>query len=195
MKNCSLFLIGFVFMSLTIILGQFKTQASDVVAYTTEDVVSTTNEDTIITEDVVEEVNVETDNNVYTPWKLVAEDVVATVYNAVPGQCDSTPNLTASGFKLDLNNVEGHRVIAMERTFRAALGLKYGDVVKIEGCGKYDGVWQIQDVMNKRFAGQHKIDLLVDRSVRLGKWTNVKMYVLNDKSLTDIFKKDMLPSL
>lgn len=146
-------------------------------------------------EEIVEEVEVKTDNNVYTPWVLAASDVVTTVYNAVAGQCDSTPNYTASGFKLNLKDVESHRVIAMERTFMKELGLKYGDVVKIEGVGKYDGIWQIQDTMNKRFAGQHKIDLLVDRSVRLGKWTNVKLYVLADRELTDIFKENLAPSI
>lgn len=138
---------------------------------------------------------VNTDNNVYTPWVLVASDVVTTVYNAVPNQCDSTPNYTASGFKLDLTNVAAHKIIAMERTFMKELGLKYGDVVKIEGTGKYDGVWQIQDTMNKRYAGQHKIDLLVDKSVKLGKWYNVKLYVLADKELTEFFKKDFASSL
>lgn len=146
-------------------------------------------------EEIVEEVEVKTDNNVYTPWVLAASDVVTTVYNAVAGQCDSTPNYTASGFKLNLNDVESHRVIAMERTFMKELGLKYGDVVKIEGVGKYDGIWQIQDTMNKRFAGQHKIDLLVDKSVKLGKWYNVKLYVLADKELTKVFKENLSPSL
>ena len=55
-------------------------------------------------------------------------------------------------------------------------GLKYGDVVKIEGTDKWDGVWQIQDTMNKRFAGQHKIDILVPNNIKLGKWSNVKVY-------------------
>lgn len=152
------------------------------------------NSNDIITE--VENDNVvNTDNNVYTPWVLVASDVVTTVYNAVPNQCDSTPNYTASGFKLDLTNVAAHKIIAMERTFMKELGLKYGDVVKIEGTGKYDGVWQIQDTMNKRYAGQHKIDLLVDKSIKLGKWTNIKLYVLADKELTEFFKKDFASSL
>ena len=152
------------------------------------------NSNDIITE--VENDNVvNTDNNVYTPWVLVASDVVTTVYNAVPSQCDSTPNYTASGFKLDLTNVAAHKIIAMERTFMRELGLKYGDVVKIEGTGEYDGVWQIQDTMNKRYAGQHKIDLLVDKSIKLGKWTNVKLYVLADKELTEFFKEDFASSL
>lgn len=152
------------------------------------------NNNDIITE--VENDNVvNTDNNVDTPWVLATSDVVTTVYNAVVAQCDSTPNYTASGFKLNLKDVESHRVIAMERTFMKELGLKYGDVVKIEGTGKYDGIWQIQDTMNKRFAGQHKIDLLVDKSVKLGKWYNVKLYVLADKELTEFFKKDFASSL
>lgn len=128
-------------------------------------------------------------------WKLVANDVHATVYNAEPGQCDADCGRTASMFRLNLNDVGSHRIIAMERTFMASLGLKYGDVVKIEGTGKYDGVWQIQDTMNKRFAGQKKIDILVPKSNGLGQWTNVKMYILNNPQKTEEYKQDMAPQL
>lgn len=109
-------------------------------------------------------------------WTLLADDVKATVYNAVPSQCNSKPNVTASMFKLNLKDVLSHRIIAMERTMMKEYGLKYGDVVKIEGTGTWDGVWQIQDTMNKRFAGQHKIDILVPNNIRLGKWDGVKVY-------------------
>lgn len=128
-------------------------------------------------------------------WKLVANDVYATVYNAEPGQCDADCGRTASMFRLNLNDVGSHRIIAMERTFMASLGLKYGDVVKIEGTGKYDGVWQIQDTMNKRFAGQKKIDILVPKSNGLGQWANVKMYILNNPQKTEEYKQDMAPQL
>ena len=128
-------------------------------------------------------------------WKLAAKDVIATVYNAEPKQCNADCGRTASMFKLNLNDVGSHRIIAMERTFMASLGLKYGDVVKIEGTGKYDGVWQIQDTMNKRFAGQKKIDLLVPKSDGLGQWDNVKLYILNNPNNTDNYKKDMAPQL
>ena len=134
----------------------------------------------------------ETSNNI---WKLAANDVIATVYNAVPGQCDDDCDTTASMFKLNLNNVMAHKIIAMERTFMKELGLKYGDVVKIEGAGKYDGEYQIQDTMNKRFAGMHKIDILVPNNIKLGKWNNVKLYILKDKSLTPTIKANMAPSL
>ena len=129
------------------------------------------------------------------PWKLAASDVIATVYNAVPSQCNNDFGTTASMFRLNLHDVSSHRIIAMERTFMKELGLKYGDVVRIEGTGKYDGEYQIQDTMNKRFAGMHKIDILVPDNVRLGKWNNVKLYVLKDKNLSSKIKDKMAPSI
>lgn len=126
-------------------------------------------------------------------WQLVAENVVATVYNAAHGQCDSDPSHTASMFKLNLKDVYSHKIIAMERTFMNDLGLKYGDVVKIEGTGKWDGVWQIQDIMNKRFAGQKKIDILVPNNIKNGKWNNVKLYTLSNKENTYIYTYNMAP--
>ena len=136
-------------------------------------------------------------NNVFNSmeWKLVANDVIATVYNAEPKQCNGDYGRTASMFKINLNDVKSHKIIAMERTFMASLGLKYGDVVRIEGTGKYDGVWQIQDTMNKRFAGQKKIDLLVPKSDGLGQWNNVKLYILNNPNHTENYKNDMAPQL
>ena len=124
-------------------------------------------------------------------WKLADTKTIATVYNAVPAQCNGDFGNTASMFRLDLYNVLSHRIIAMERTFMAELGLKYGDVVYIEGTGKWDGVWQIQDTMNKRFAGQHKIDILVPEDIKYGQWDNVKLYTLKDKTLTDSYKSNM----
>ena len=119
--------------------------------------------------------------NNYGRWKLVSDDTLATVYNAVPAQCNKDVVHTASMFKLNLADVLSQRVIAMERTFMAELGLKYGDVVYVEGTEKWDGPWQIQDTMNKRFAGMHKIDILVPRNIRVGKWNGVKISVPADQ--------------
>lgn len=126
-------------------------------------------------------------------WVLVAENVEGTVYNAVPDQCDEDPLYTASMFRLNLDDVYSHRIIAMERTFMKDLNLKYGDVVKIEGTGKWDGIWQIQDTMNSKFAGQKKIDFLVPEDIKLGKWSEIKLYSLSDKSNTNIYKNNMAP--
>ena len=119
--------------------------------------------------------------NKFGNWKLVSDDTIATVYNAVPSQCNNDGIHTASMFKLNLGNVLSQRVIAMERTFMKELGLKYGDVVYVEGTEKWDGPWQIQDTMNKRFAGMHKIDILVPRNIRTGKWSGVKISVPADR--------------
>lgn len=128
-------------------------------------------------------------------WKLADTKTIATVYNAVPAQCNGDFGHTASMFRLDLYNVLSQRVIAMERTFMKKLGVKYGDVVYIIGTGKWDGVWQIQDTMNKRFAGQHKIDILVPENIKYGQWDNVNLYVLKDKSMTNTYKSQMAPQI
>ena len=119
-------------------------------------------------------------------WKLVSDDTLATVYNAVPQQCNNDVVHTASMFKLNLADVLSQKVIAMERTFMQELGIKYGDVVYVQGTGQWDGPWQVQDTMNKRFAGMHKIDILVPRNIRHGKWENVKISVpVDDKTATN----------
>jgi hypothetical protein len=128
-------------------------------------------------------------------WEEVSKDALATVYNAVPGQCNKDVVHTASMFKLDLNDVLSQRVIAMERTYMRELGLKYGDVVYIEGTGKWDGPWQIQDTMNKRFAGMHKIDILVPRNIRSGKWNGVKISVPTSDKFKEDAKSMMAPSV
>jgi uncharacterized cupin superfamily protein len=139
--------------------------------------------------------NMPEETNQMADWKLVDNKAIATVYNAVPAQCNGDFGHTASMFRLNLNDVLSQRVIAMERTYMQKLGLKYGDVVYIEGTNGYDGVWQIQDTMNKRFAGQHKIDILVPNNIKYGSWDNVNLYVLKDKSLTDSYRSEMAPQI
>lgn len=111
-------------------------------------------------------------------WKLLCSDTEATVYHAVLAQCNNDVKNTASMFQLNLEDPESHKIIAMERTMMKQYGLKYGDLVKIEGAGSRDGVYQIQDTMNKRFAGKHKIDFLINLDSKIGKWNDVKVYKL-----------------
>lgn len=134
-------------------------------------------------------------NHLLKDWKLVDDTTLATVYNAIPAQCNGDFGHTASMFRLDLFDVLSQRVIAMERTFMAKLGLSYGDVVYIKGTGKWDGVWQIQDTMNKRFAGKHKIDILVPENIKYGQWENVKLYTLKDKNMTNTYRSKMAPQV
>ena len=131
-------------------------------------------------------------------WVEVCNDAIITVYNAKEAQCNNDVNHTASMFKLDLNNVGEHKIVAMERTFMKELGLKYGDIIKIVGTyrGAQDGIYQIQDTMNKRFAGQHKIDVLVPDSVTYGgtyPGKFAKIYILKDKNDSQKFLNLMAP--
>lgn len=131
-------------------------------------------------------------------WELAADDVIVTVYNATRGQCNNDPSHTASMFHLNMQNVGSHKIMAMERTFMRELGLKYGDVVKLEGTyqGLQDGVYQIQDTMNKRFAGKHKVDILVPNNIKYGgtaKGAKAKIYILKNPDDTAFFKADMAP--
>lgn len=131
-------------------------------------------------------------------WELAADDVIVTVYNATRGQCNNDPSHTASMFHLNMQNVGSHKIMAMERTFMRELGLKYGDVVKLEGTyqGLQDGVYQIQDTMNKRFAGKHKVDILVPNNIKYGgtaKGAKAKIYILKNPDDTAYFKADMAP--
>lgn len=110
-------------------------------------------------------------------WTLVSNHTTATVYNAVRSQCDSEPTYTASMMRIDPDNVSGLRVLAMERTMMKELGIRFGDIVRIEGTDTYDGIWQVQDTMNRRFAGQHRIDFLVPKEIKTGKWNKLSVYV------------------
>ena len=149
-----------------------------------------------VAEDATEMVDDTTNNKESKgPWQLVCGGAIATVYNAVAGQCNPDYGRTANMFRLNLKNPYSHRIIAIERTMMDKYGLEMGDVVYLEGVGKYDGVWQVQDKMNKRFAGQDKIDLLVNGDTKTGKWNNVKIYTLKDKSLTSQYKSELAPQL
>ena len=109
-------------------------------------------------------------------WELISSSTTATVYNAVPSQCNDDCMHTASMYEIKEQNIEKDRILAMERTMMSEFGIAYGDTVLVKGTGRYDGVWQVQDTMNKRFKGQHKIDFLVPNNIRHGKWTDVKVY-------------------
>lgn len=109
-------------------------------------------------------------------WILISTSTTATVYNAVPEQCGSNPTRTASGFKIDPARVSDLRILAMERTMMKRNGISYGDTVRVEGAGKYDGEWIVEDTMHSKYAGQDRIDFLVPEHIKTGLWRNVKIY-------------------
>ena len=137
-------------------------------------------------------------NTVGDDWVKITNDAVVTVYNAVPAQCNKDVQHTASMFRLDLEHPESHRIVALERTFMSKHGIEYGDLIYIKGThkGKQDGVYQVQDLMNKRFAGMDKVDVLVDHNTKFGgTWKDNKadIYVLK-KGVDDTqYRKGMAP--
>ena len=98
----------------------------------------------------------------------VDEKVTATVYNAVPAQTNSDPSHTASMFKLDLSNPYKHRIIAVSRDL--LIKFPMGTKVRVSGT-KYDGVYVVEDKMNKRY--KKRIDILINVDMKIGKWDNV----------------------
>ena len=103
--------------------------------------------------------------------------VTATIYHATPEQTDSTPHITASNKIIDLGNPLKHRWIAVSRDLEEK-GLTFGVKVCVTGAGNLDGIWTVQDRMNKRWS--HRIDFLVNQDMKGGKWENVRVEILND---------------
>jgi len=108
---------------------------------------------------------------------LAATYVTATIYHAVPAQTDSTPFVTASNSKIDPENPQGHRWIAVSRDLEEK-GFIFGAKVRITGTDGLDGIWTVQDRMNPRW--NHRIDFLVNQDMKGGKWENVRVEIIND---------------
>jgi 3D (Asp-Asp-Asp) domain-containing protein len=104
----------------------------------------------------------------------IFEYVTVTTYTATTNETDSTPLITASGFKLDSLNPAKHRIIAVSRDLKNKW--KFGTRVKILNAGIYNGIYHIQDVMNKRF--KNRIDILINSDGKHTKLENIKILKL-----------------
>lgn len=111
-----------------------------------------------------------------TDFPKMGEQVTATIYHAVEGQTDSTPFVTASGKHINPDNPAEHRWIAVSRDLEP-LGFVFGCKVMVTGADQMDGVYTVQDRMNKRWT--MRIDFLVNESMRGGKWENVTIQLLD----------------
>ena len=99
------------------------------------------------------------------------ETVTLTTYSPTEGETDATPHLTASGFKIDKNNPKRHRIIAVSRDLKKKW--PFGTKVRIKNAGKYNGVYTVKDVMNKRH--ENRIDILIGEDDKQTKIKNVKI--------------------
>lgn len=112
--------------------------------------------------------------NEYISSVAPSEVVTITTYSPTVEQTDSTPLITASGFKINESNPKRHRIIAVSRDLKRKY--KFGTKLRIKGAGKYDGTYTVRDVMNKRYT--KRIDILVDKKDKQTKVKKVKVYKL-----------------
>ena len=97
------------------------------------------------------------------PFVLKSMKLVSlSTYKADTAETDSTPLITASGFKLDSANPKKHRVSALSRDLKELFA--FGDRVELSNAGKFNGIWFIHDLMNKKY--KNKIDILINPSDR-----------------------------
>lgn len=107
--------------------------------------------------------------------KTVTPDIVTlTTYKAVVGETDSTPLVTATGFKINPNNARRHRIIAVSRDLKRKWGMN--SKVRIVGAGKYDGTYYVRDLMNSRY--RKRIDILISDKDKQTKLKKIKVYKL-----------------
>ena len=107
--------------------------------------------------------------------KDVIPDIVAvTTYSPSIEQTDSTPLITASGFKINPANPKKHRIIAVSRDLKKKY--KFGKKVRITGIGKLSGTYTIRDVMNKRY--KKRVDILIGEDDKQTSFKNAKLYAV-----------------
>jgi 3D (Asp-Asp-Asp) domain-containing protein len=95
------------------------------------------------------------------PFEIKSINLVSlTTYKTATNETDSEPLITASGLKLDSLNPIRHRVIAVSRDLKELFS--FGDKVKLTNAGKFNGIWFIHDLMNKKW--KNKIDILINPS-------------------------------
>lgn len=95
--------------------------------------------------------------------------VTATIYHADPLQTNED-YLTTASLKTIEDPDDPERWLAVSRDLEAE-GFTLGSKVVVSGAGEMDGVWAVEDRMNRRWT--NRIDFLVSKKIRGGKWNQV----------------------
>ncbi len=98
--------------------------------------------------------------------------VTATAYQAVPGQTDDEPFVTADNSRIKPQYGSKTRWMALSNDLLARWGGKfqYGDKVRVRGISpQLDGVYTVHDTMNRRH--HHCIDILTHPSEKFDIFT------------------------
>jgi 3D (Asp-Asp-Asp) domain-containing protein len=107
--------------------------------------------------------------------KDIVPDIVAvTTYTPSVEETDSTPLITASGFKINPVNPKRQRIIAVSRDLKKKY--KFGKKVRITGIGKLSGTYTVRDVMNKRY--KKRVDILIGENDKQTSFKKAKLYAV-----------------
>lgn len=110
--------------------------------------------------------------------------VTATAYQAVPGQTDKEPFVTADNSRIKRHYSSKTRWMALSNDLLTRWGGKfnYGDKVRVRGISpKLDGVYTVHDTMNKRH--RHCMDILTHPSEKVDIFTkDVKIQLVTSKT-------------
>ena len=105
--------------------------------------------------------------------------VKVTMYQPVPRQTDSTPNILADGTRIKVREASNYKFIAVSRNLLRRWGgfLDFGDWVLLRGTEHKDGVYQVRDTMNPKWV--NVVDILESKHVKPYKYENVHIYKMN----------------
>lgn len=87
------------------------------------------------------------------------QKIKATYYNPTSGQCDATPLVTGSGYKINLSKLKKGeiKVVAVSRDLLKVY--PYGSTIYVHQPVHLRGTYRVEDTMNSRF--RKRIDFLV----------------------------------
>ena len=91
--------------------------------------------------------------------------IKATYYNATPGQCDKSPLVTSTGYKINIKKLKNKeiKIIALSRDLLKKY--PYGSEIYVHQPAHLRGCWRVEDTMNKRW--KNRIDFLVYDKVKV----------------------------
>jgi 3D (Asp-Asp-Asp) domain-containing protein len=76
-----------------------------------------------------------------------------------------------------MDDPRSHNIIAVSRDLEK-LGFVMGAKVCVENAGPMNGLWVIEDRMNKRWT--RRIDFLVNTKRKAGKWNKTKIKLIKE---------------
>lgn len=107
----------------------------------------------------------------------IVHDVIATMYEPLIHQTDSTPDILADGTRINIfsKKLRSLRFVALSRDMLKRWGGPYGfgDYIIVEGTIEFDGIWQVRDSMAPRWI--RRIDFLMPIGSPKFRYDNVKL--------------------